>query len=457
MASIATLIPADLAESIERQTGATIAAVVPRGGGGASRLGAEVTLDYGDGTCVEAYLSYDPRADDPRRMPFFTREVAILSALSGPLANSGVKVPRFIAAEPAHLALLCAKVAGADRFDKAGDAAALVGDFAQQLAALHAIDPAVTPLDGFGDPATPVSQRISETVDRLLAEHLAAWPDPVIILALNWLKANIPVDAGVPVIVHGDAGTGNFLHADDCVTALLDWELTHYGDPAEDLAGAWVRALFQPFVPMQMLFDAYAAASGRAVDVARVKYFRLYFQMGFMVAGHAAIHAGTGPRQALPGISMVFHTAHMRVIVESLAEMSGQVLIDAVVPDAPVTGVDRTFAFALDDIAEAIVPRLSDQQAAAKAKSLARLVKYWRNRERYGAVFDAAERASVGATLGRGFASAAEARSALAHALLADSVDPAVALQLCHERMQRDTFLMADAMGSLATCHFPPL
>lgn len=454
---MANLIPADLAASIQRQTGASIAAVVPRGGGGASRLGAEVTLNYGDGRCVETYLSYDPRADDPRRMPFFTREVAILSALSGPLASSGVKVARFIAAEPAHLALLCEKVAGADRFDKAGNAAALVADFAQQLAALHAIDPATTPLGGFGGAAIPVSRRIAETVDRLLAEHLAAWPDPVIILALQWLKTNIPVDMSPPVIVHGDAGTGNFLHANDRVTALLDWELTHYGDPAEDLAGAWVRALFQPFVPMQMLFDAYAAASGTTVDVARVKYFRLYFQMGFMVTGHAAIHAGTGPRQALPGISMVFHTAHMRVIVESVAEMSGQALVDIALPQAEPTGFDRSFAFALEDIAASIVPRLSDQQAAAKAKSLARLVKYWRMRERYGAVFDAAERASVGAVMGRDFASAAEARRTLAEALLDNSIDPSLALQLCHERMQFDTVLMADAMGSLATCHFPPL
>jgi hypothetical protein len=53
--------------------------------------------------------------------------------------------------------------------------------------------------------------------------------DPLIHLSLNWLEANIPAGMPAPVIVHGDAGPGNFLYEGDRVTALLDWGFSHYG------------------------------------------------------------------------------------------------------------------------------------------------------------------------------------------------------------------------------------
>src|SRR3546814_3121647 len=76
-----------------------------------------------------------------------------------------------------------------------------------------------------------------------------AW-DPLIHLSLNWLEANIPTNMPTPVIVHGDAGPGNFLFEGEQVTALLDWELVHYGDQMADLAMLCLRMLFQGFVPL---------------------------------------------------------------------------------------------------------------------------------------------------------------------------------------------------------------
>lgn len=36
-------------------------------------------------------------------------------------------------------------------------------------------------------------------------------------------------------LVHGDYRTGNFLEQGGRITAILDWELVHLGDPHEDL------------------------------------------------------------------------------------------------------------------------------------------------------------------------------------------------------------------------------
>jgi aminoglycoside phosphotransferase len=452
------IIPHDLLGSIEQQTAARVSSVVPRAGGGASRQGAELTLQAPDGSETRAWLAWDSRAGDPRRLPFFTRETAVLRALSGPLASSGVRAARFLAAEPAHLALLTELVPGSDRapHDPA-DAAAVARDMVRQLAALHRIPLAGLSLDGFGDPGTPVSERIADRLAVLKAENLATAPDPIIQLALHWLQANIPADTGPAVLVHGDAGPGNFLHADGRVTALVDWELSHFGDPVEDLAQIWVRMLFQPFLPIRDVFETYAAAGGAPVDPDRVRYHRLYFQLGFTVSGHADHNGATTVRPANLGVSMMFYTAHMRVIVESLADLTGIALPRVQLPEAPPGPADRSFEIALDDLREVITPRVSDQQAAVKAKSLARLVKYWRARDRFGAVFDAAEAAEAASALGRPIASAREARRELGLAVAEGRIPFEQALRLSHARVTRDTALMADAMGAFARTTFPPL
>ncbi|MFZ4688010.1 MAG: phosphotransferase [Polymorphobacter sp.] len=458
MTSATALIPADLAASIVRQTGAAIVDIVPRGGGGASRQGAELTLLGRDGATSRCYLAYDSRAGDPQRVPFFNREVAILDALGSSFAECGVKAPRLVASEAAHLALLTELTPGRDRFADAADPIALAADFMAQLAALHRIPPGSHVLASLGDPAVAISDVIEARIAELQAANMATLPDPLLQLALQWLAGNVPVDRGPPVIVHGDAGPGNFLHQDNRVTALLDWEFVHFGDPMEDLAQIWVRSMIQPFVPMRQVFAAYEAAGGVAVDLDRVRFHRLYFQLGFVVGGHANLFGDSNVKTAMVGASMMYNALHMRAIALSLAELSGQALHPAVLPEANASLADRGYELVLDDLRDSVVPRLADQHAAAKAKSIARMVKYWRARDRYAAAFEAAEIAEIADALAIARpASVLEARCALAGAISQRRLDFDRALQLCLNRVARDTALMADAMGGLATAYFPPL
>lgn len=455
------LIPDDLLARLEAATGASVVGVVPRAGGGASRKGAEISLRQpgcrtggGEQRC---YLSYDTRLGDPTRVACFRREVAILRALSGELAGAGVRAPRFLAADIGHLALLTALVPGSDKYPASDAPPGLGRDFMAQLAALHRIDPRCVVLDGFGDPGVAVSVRIRDRIGSARRENLATAPDAILLLALDWLAANIPPDHGPAVIVHGDSGPGNFLHEDGRVTALLDWELCHFGDPAEDLAQIWVRSLFQPFLPPRAMFSAYEEFSGTRVEADRVRYHRLYFQAGFMVSSHAMLYGTGGMRPAAMGVSMLFHTAHRRVMVQSLAELAGVTLGDVALPETAPGWRDRTFEIALEDIREVIAPRASDQLAAVKAKSLARMIKFWRARDRHGAVYDEAERAEISAALGGNFASLALAQAALAQTVADRAIGFETALALCHARVTRETALMGDALGSFRDTYFPQL
>jgi len=63
-----------------------------------------------------------------------------------------------------------------------------------------------------------------------------AEPLPVTRAAIRWLRANPPPPAQKLSVVHGDYRTGNFLFDETGeIHGVLDWEMSHLGDPLEDL------------------------------------------------------------------------------------------------------------------------------------------------------------------------------------------------------------------------------
>jgi aminoglycoside phosphotransferase (APT) family kinase protein len=105
-------------------------------------------------------------------------------------------------------------------------------------------------------------------------------PRPVFELAFRWLREHLP-PAVTAVLVHGDYRHGNLIVGAQGVHAVLDWELAHFGDPAEDLAWLCIPPwrfgeLDQPvggFGKREELLDAYERASGLAIDRARLEWW----------------------------------------------------------------------------------------------------------------------------------------------------------------------------------------
>lgn len=453
----AELLPDGLAAKVETACGATILSVQPQGGGGASRQGAELLLGYPGGRERHAYINYDTMKSGAADDADVLREGAVLRALSGPLRDLGVRAAGFIAAIPECRALICDFVAGNSNFGSVKspvDRQAIAYDFMAQLATLHSLDPSERPIAGFDDAREP-ARAVRESIQKLRTRHLAAGPHPLILLTLDWLERNVPADPHRIVVVHGDPGPGNFLFAGKRVTALLDWELVHYGDAMEDLAMLCIRNLFQPFIHLPDAFAAYESAGGVKVDLARVRYYRLFFQVRWA----SRLSRINDPKAAPPvyGTSLVYATTHMRVLNQALAEAAGIPLPPIDIPEQPPGAHRRSFDVALADLRDFIVARLTDQQAVAKAKGLARLVKWWRDIERFGPAFDVIERTEYSRVLNRPFASAAAARAALCQSILEGTLDQAMAIRLCHYTTSLDGALLADAMGAFASTRFAPL
>ena len=102
--------------------------------------------------------------------------------------------------------------------------------------------------------------------------------EPALRGAIRWLRANPPPEPAKPAIVHGDYRSGNFLFTPDGqISAILDWEMCHVGDPLEDVA--WGIDPFWPITRYFPLDDGLAlweAASGMAVDRAALAWWQLF-------------------------------------------------------------------------------------------------------------------------------------------------------------------------------------
>jgi aminoglycoside phosphotransferase (APT) family kinase protein len=99
------------------------------------------------------------------------------------------------------------------------------------LARIHALPPDDVPELPAGDPLAELVT-MYEDFDE---------PRPAIEIALRWLRRDRPPATG-DAIVHGDFRNGNLMIGPDGVHGVLDWELTHRGDPVEDLGWLCVKA-----------------------------------------------------------------------------------------------------------------------------------------------------------------------------------------------------------------------
>ena len=140
-------------------------------------------------------------------------------------------------------AMIMAKASGtADREllsarNKQGlDLAARVGiakQMAVALAQIHRVDVAALALDRSASASNPALEQL-EFYDAEILKTLVE-PMPELTLASLWLREHLPEPPARATLVHGDYRPANILVVDGQLSAVLDWEFAHVGDPAEDI------------------------------------------------------------------------------------------------------------------------------------------------------------------------------------------------------------------------------
>jgi aminoglycoside phosphotransferase (APT) family kinase protein len=123
-------------------------------------------------------------------------------------------------------------------------------------------------------------------------------PSAVFELALAELERDRP-PRREPVLVHGDFRLGNLIIGPAGLRAVLDWELTHAGNPAEDLGWLCVRAWrFGGGPPVaglggrEELLAAYTEAGGAGISLGELRWWEVLgtLRWGVICLTQAAAH-----------------------------------------------------------------------------------------------------------------------------------------------------------------------
>lgn len=109
------------------------------------------------------------------------------------------------------------------------------------------------------------------------------YPHPVFELAFQWLEPRMKSGAR-HTLVHGDFRHGNLLISPNGVEAALDWELTHIGDPLEDIGwvctNSWrfgvAEKVVGGFGDLPDLLKGYEDAGGGNIDEEQVRTWIVY-------------------------------------------------------------------------------------------------------------------------------------------------------------------------------------
>jgi aminoglycoside phosphotransferase (APT) family kinase protein len=207
--------------------------------------------------------------------------------------------------------------------------------FFESLGRIAKADPSAIGLADFDGPKG-VKDCASHEIERWsrVIEDDELEPQPIVRAALRWLKKNLPPPAQKVSVVHGDYRTGNFLiDSDGNIRAILDWEMSHLGDPLEDLGWAidplWSNGDTERPGSMMLREDAIALwekASGLKADRRALHWWEIFASLKgaaiwMSAAREFAEGRNTDPINAFSGwYCLAFHN---RVLADRLAAEHG--------------------------------------------------------------------------------------------------------------------------------------
>ena len=407
--------------------GGPIRSITPASGGNRARSWA-IDVEV-PGNTKEVFVRYAPRRPSSAE-PYTThREAQVYRAI----APIGLRAPRLIAVHPQLQALVTERAPGIAEFRRLMDAPtkqAIAAELMTNLARLHAHPTAGITLDaGSQGPRIADHVRAELAIWRAMLDETGR-PDPLLTLAFDWLDTNLPDPDGPVALVHGDAGPGNFLFENGRLTALIDWELAHLGDPMEDLAWFSMRCVMEPVPDFAVAIADYERAAGQPIDPARVRYHRVLVSARVVVIRHRNV---TGEHAH----AIVSRALNRRLLIEALAEASGT----PIAWPAPILATPNSrgplFDAVLHDLRDVIVPRSTDQQVIARAKSAAKVIKYLQACDQFGPAIEAAEQ--------------------VARSELGSQMSFPQALSFFAGQASREAQLASSASGGIADRHYPAL
>jgi aminoglycoside phosphotransferase (APT) family kinase protein len=459
-------LPDGLSEWVAEVTGGVVTAAkqIPAGG----RSGWFVDVQDAAGENLELFLQAGREGADAAIESFhgFDVEAQVMIALR----EIDVRVPRVWAHDETRRALLVDRAPGRVWFQPPRDLdeqVSVAQDYVRQLARWHKTPADRMNLAGVLGPVKSWKehQRDSlEVADSMVAK--ADDVDPLITFTLDWLRENIPDAEGPVVVLQGDTGPGNFLYEAGAVTAVLDWELAHLGDPMDDIAWLSWRATQHGFPDFPQRLREYEQLSGVTVDPARVNYYRVnafarlgpYFGLADMGLKRPTLptDVAADTDRAADGSFVIMSLLHRRMRLEATSAALGWPVPPREVEEAPPKGYERMYDRVLDQV-KTMVERTEDRASISLGKAVARQVKHLKELDRNGTLFESWERDRIGELLGTPIDDVHDGRRTLVQAVRDGRVAMDAYVDYQWHRLRRDDHLMRHASGALYERSWPEL
>lgn len=404
-----------------------------------------VDVERPDGSVLEGFLRIQ-REDggvDPRRLE---RETRIIQALG----RTDVPVTPVHGWNPELRATLFARDPGRSDIDKLEDPSrrrAIMEDFMRVVARLHALDPDVLGLD---DVMSPRPRNAREAalgeVDVIVGQwrhFLADYRDPLLSYSLEWLRRFAPEKVARVSLIQGDTGPVNFMFQGDRVSAVVDWELGHWGDPMEDLGNIVVREFWNPSGGLEGLFRLYERESGIPYSRFAAQYYAVHQNVRGMIPIHW-VCLNAHPRESLAWY-LCYRYAGDRSTCEMLAQAM-EIPIER--PEMPEdAGVRDVLAeAALFAQANEVTPAVGDPFARSRARDVATLVACMDRKRRYGRAIDAIELDEIGGLVGRRPTDAEDAVRVLDEAIRSGRLADERVIPYLTRRAYREEWLYAPSV-----------
>ena len=357
------------------------------------------------------------------------REALVLEWLCGQeLAD--LKVPPFLGFHDESGSLLMEKLDGSAQMHDVDDEAQLrsiSADFAGQLAELHGLD--IASLVASTDLRVP-----TEAHDLAVGNFLAyaeadldtvrskrpRLTDPLLSLARDWVHRRVPEPGRGACLVQGDCGPDQFLFVDGRVTAIIDWELAHLGDPMVDLGAMRLRECIYPAGMFPLVLERYRAL-GMPVDEQAIRYYTVVTIL-FTLFGTFGGAVRLDARNDEVIQQLWWQVSLRRALCEAIAEWEGIELVEPAAIEADDEAIVRARLHQLlGDRLEDLARRGGDW--AAQLRPTIALAEAITNDQRLAGVRRAADLADLGACLGTAVDEVEAGKRQLEERILAGGTD----------------------------------
>lgn len=326
---------------------------------------------------------------------------------------------------------------------------AVMAEYMGILARIHALEVEEFAAAGItrASPSTSTPGSVGMAHFEKLYRQTKRRPDPFVEFALSWLRRNpLPTNTREAPIVWD---SGQFHHRDGKITALLDLEIGHIGDPMMDLAAFRMRDTVLNFGDFDGLYGIYADAAGVDLDMAAIQHHHLAFTLTNELAFHGALADPTPGSAYMTNLQWCTETnLHA---VEAFADLLGYDLDETIELPEPVQFAGEiAFRHLVQTLGSV---KVDEPFARYEIRNSFRLARHLLRRQEIGVLLDQQDLDDLAPLLGHRPTDVDSADAELEQFVLSDDGRHDEALiQLFYRRFLRANAVLGPA-GSAMTVH----